>query len=98
MSITYSRRATGGLIECGFATKSHLCLRDAGAWEFFNVTQLPSYIQRNLERFRRSLNEITDIDQIITSEQEKELYFMLDSLLQAKRLLQETQVKEAMKP
>lgn len=94
MSIaSYTTRAQRGIVQCSLVSCKEFRLRDAGSWEFFSIAQLPKYIEDNLEGFQAYLEKLSDLSEPVNEQQEKELYFMLESLLQAKRLLQEMNAK-----
>jgi hypothetical protein len=61
------------------------------AWEIFGTPDLPAYFRGGLQKFRLSLNAFSDLDKAVSEEAEKELLFMLESLLQARRLMMEVQ-------
>lgn len=82
-------RASRGVVKCGRIRSPYYQLRDSVSWERFDVGQLPVYFKENLDQFQDCLDELADSSAILNSQQEKELYFMLESLIQTKRFLQD---------
>jgi hypothetical protein len=67
-------------------------LRDVSreqAWEMFGAPSVPAYFARGVQKFAMSFNEFANLDMLVKEESEKQLLFMLESLIQARQLIRE---------
>lgn len=56
-------------------------------WEEFDRDSVPKYFEKGLKKFRERLADLETPGRVLTSQEEKELRFMLDALIEAKQLL-----------
>ena len=62
--------------------------KEAG-WEKFSPTQLPVYFEDGFGIFENRLQKFRKLERVMTYEEERELQFMLESLIHAKNALYE---------
>lgn len=65
-------------------------LRDRDKWEDFDEDKLEEYFSNSYEIFMDRLKEFRNGEKKITKEEEKELKFMLETLINTKNMLEET--------
>jgi hypothetical protein len=86
--------SVGAVVSCtpivSYFGLLHDAPRDAiQAWETFGAPSLPAYFNRGLDTFQKTLNEFSDISRPLSQEIEKQLPFMLESLLYVRHLIDE---------
>lgn len=59
------------------------------AWERFNETGVQKYLKRGYKIFLRRLEKFRNLKRKLSVKEEKELRFMFESLISAKKLLQD---------
>ena len=59
------------------------------AWETFGAPSLPVYFNRGLDKFQETLEEFADISRPLAPGIDKQLPFMLESLLYVRHLIEE---------
>jgi hypothetical protein len=71
-------------------------LRDAEwqpGWEEFEESDISRYFENSMQIFRSALIEFSDVSKTFSSLEEKQLSFMLASLIQARHLIEELERK-----
>lgn len=69
-------------------------LRDApetleASWEAFDASSLSMYFSRGVHLLHKNIAQLQDLLQTYSENDEKELLFMVESLIQARRLIDE---------
>ena len=82
---------------CSPYTSRFALLRDApsetdSAWESFDENSLTTYFSHGLNALHRNVGRLQDLLQPYTEADQKNLLFMTESLIQARRLIGEVQV------
>jgi hypothetical protein len=73
----------------------YLVLRDKDdmSWEEFNAQSLPTYFQEGLIALRAHVDRLEDLSNPHTVQDDKNLWFMVESLLQARHLIDDLRHK-----
>lgn len=66
-----------------------LLIRDSCEWERFGLGDLRAYFNDAYKIFSRELEKFQDIERPLTEKEEHRLYFMMDSLMHAKKVWHE---------
>jgi hypothetical protein len=64
---------------------------DSG-WESFTADSLPMYFSHGIDLLHKNIGQLEDIIQPYTEADEKSLLFMVESLIQARRLIEDVQL------
>lgn len=83
---TYARSTHSGAVICGLRSSTQLYIRDRSHWETFDATDLSSYLADGVEKASAHLERIAYLDHPYTVEDEQNLVFMVDALLQARHV------------
>jgi hypothetical protein len=96
METIYAVRAAsaGAVVSCAPIVNYFGLIQDAPrdaaqAWETFGAPSLPVYFSRGLDKFQETLDEFSDISRPLALGIEKQLPFMLESLLYVRQLIDE---------
>jgi hypothetical protein len=84
----------GAVVSCAPIVDYFGLLHDAPrgaeqAWETFGTPSLPVYLSRGLDKFQETLEEFADISRPLAPGIDKQLPFMLESLLYVRHLIEE---------
>lgn len=89
-------------INCSSSTSVLSFIRDAAArnesWETFNADSLPDYFKDGLQALRTHVDKLADLSRPRKAEEDKNLWFMVESLIQARHLLDEMRADSEGKP
>jgi hypothetical protein len=81
---------------CSPYVRSFGLLRDAPSpskeWESFSPESVPEYFTDGVQALRQHLIRLEDISKPYTAADETRLWFMVESLIQARRLIEETRL------
>ena len=94
METLYVMRPRDASVSCAPIVNYFGLLHDAPtdttqAWEAFGAPSLPAYFNRGLDKFQEILDEFADISRPLAPGIEKQLPFMLESLLYVRQLIEE---------
>lgn len=56
-------------------------------WEEFSKESVPKYFEKGMKKFRQRLDQLENLDRSLTDQEEKELRFMLDALIEARQIM-----------
>jgi hypothetical protein len=88
----YSVRPRAAVVSCAPIVNYFGLIKDSPreqAWETFGTPSLPVYFSRGLDKFQETLEEFSDISRPLAPGTEKQLPFMLESLLYVRQLIDE---------
>ncbi len=87
---TYTRSASLHATVCGTYPAAHQCARDRAHWETFEGTDLPEYLSEGVVKVSKNLEKVADLQSAYTHEDEQHLLFMVEALLQARQVIDDT--------
>jgi hypothetical protein len=85
----YTQTPTFTIIHDGSTQATFDILRDCSSWEHFGENQVPSHFCNIHAFFMQRIEQLHKDTHYMTEEEEKELQFILDALIQSKRMLQD---------
>lgn len=91
-SQTYIRSSYSHAVVCGSNTQTPFYIHDRSSWENFEPSDLPEYLAEGAEKASAHLERIAYLDHPYTSQDELNLRFMVEALLQARRVADESRI------
>ncbi len=85
--MTYRISNNTALVSCSPFAKSFWFVFDAAAWEEFDTVDLAPYFWDGLKKLRGEIAILENPLRSYTDEDQKRLTFMVESLLQVRRLM-----------
>lgn len=89
-SRTYRRSPYSAATVCAIRPATRLLIRDSAAWETFDASDLTEYLFDGAAKAAAHIERIAYLDHPYTKQDEKSLTFMVDALLHARRVADET--------
>ncbi|MDB5265665.1 MAG: hypothetical protein JWM39_378 [Parcubacteria group bacterium] len=86
---TYARSSYSNAVVCGSRNATQFYIYDRSAWETFEPADLPEYLTEGAEKAAAHLERIAYLDHPYTEQDEQNLRFMVEALLQARRAADE---------
>jgi hypothetical protein len=85
----YTLTPSLSVVHEGSSPSSFAILRDCSSWEHFGENKAPSHFCNIHAFLMQRIEQLHKDDHYMTEDEENELRFILDALIQSKRLLQE---------
>jgi len=73
------------IVSSGGVMGSPIALKEK--WEEFNETSVPKYFDKSLKKFLLKIDELSTLNRSLTEQEQKELRFMLEALIEANQAL-----------
>lgn len=90
-SRTYARtNRTHAITACGLVSATRTCVHDGAVWETFSPQDLATYLTEGVAKLHQHLNRIANVQTPYTSEDEQQLFFMVESLVHARHAFEDT--------
>ena len=69
------------IVSSGGVMSLPMALREK--WEEFNETSVPKYFNKGVKKFLLKIDELSTLNRSLTEQEQKELRFMLEALIEA---------------
>lgn len=86
---TYAPRARSSAVVCSPRAAMQFYVHDRSSWENFEPADLAEYLAEGTEKASAHLERIAYLDHPYTVQDEQNLRFMVEALLQARRVADE---------